>query len=329
MRCVIGGTFNYFHEGHRRLFSSCRKFSKITVGLTSNSYVRKHKIYPPFPYEKRLLNLKAALQKMKLLRRAEIVKIENEIGPAVKREFDTIVVGEEKLAVAEKINLLRKKNGTAPLKIISVPLVFSENLKKISCADIYERKIDLKGKLRKPIFIQAGTENPTKLRGASEALKLIFGRKFKMSSKSEKSNVSCQPFGRETFVGAKNRAVAAWKRADGSCDYSIGIESGIFQLYKNIWLDITVCCVYDGRRETYGTSLGFAVPDSVVEKIKKEKSDLEKALHEMSGVEKIGRKEGAFGYFSDGKMHRSWQVETAVASAFVPRIAEAKKGVKY
>jgi len=37
----------------------------------------------------------------------------------------------------------------------------------------------------------------------------------------------------------------------------------------------------------------------------------------------------ALGWFSNGAMHRSEQIEAAVACAFVPRLAQAKLGMRY
>jgi inosine/xanthosine triphosphatase len=106
------------------------------------------------------------------------------------------------------------------------------------------------------------------------------------------------------------------------------MESGLFELEEGIFVDITVCCVYDGEKESYGTGAGFAVPAWMARRIRG-KSDLTAVLREFSGIEDIGRKQGAVGWFSDGMLHRSLQVEQAVANAFVPRIAEAKKGIRY
>ena len=73
--CIIGGTFTYIHAGHARLLVECDEFSKITIGLTSDRYVRTHKIYPSFPYGRRLDGLKRNLAHNGLLARSTIVKI--------------------------------------------------------------------------------------------------------------------------------------------------------------------------------------------------------------------------------------------------------------
>lgn len=325
--CIIGGTFTYVHAGHGRLLAGCKKFSKVTIGLTSDSYVKRHKIYPSFPYAKRLAGLKNALEKAGLIGKSEICEIDNEgdVASALPGA-DTIIVTDETRLAAERINRMRKGNGLSALKIISVPLVFGEDLRKISCMDIYNGKCDLMGRRRTPIRFQAGTENPTKLLGAKRALLRVFGCRFTLAGHKEYSKVRAHPFNSETFTGARNRAHAAWTRAKGKCDYSLGIESGLFSLCPEMHMDITVCCVYDGKGETYGTGMGFVVPEGIVAEIKRNRSDLGKVMAQVAGIEKIGRKHGAIGHFSARVLHRSEQIEQAAACAFVPRIYCARVG---
>lgn len=342
--CIIGGTFTYVHAGHARILSECRKFRRITLGLTSDGYVRRHKIYPSFPYEKRLAGVRKALAGAGLLSRTEIIRIDDEAGGADKNaEADSIIVSGETLGAATRINRLRARRGLSQLKIISVPLAYGEDLRKISCQSIYEGKTDLRGRLKKPLRIQLATANPTKQKGAKRALERIFGSKFSVSSHAEESLVSAHPFNEETFDGARNRAHAAWERANGrargksgkraagkGCDYALGIESGLFSaMSRGMHIDITVCCIYDGKEESYGTGMGFVVPERIVRRIIAKKSDLSEALRELTGIEKIGWREGALGFFSDGIMHRKEQIEASVACAFVPRIARARKGMEY
>lgn len=349
--CIIGGTFTYVHAGHQELLLKAKRFSKITIGLTSDYYVREHKLYPSFPYAKRLKGLRSALKRHGILHKTEVKKIDDDVGFAGKHSFaDTIIVSEETERAAKWINEKRGKAGMQPLRIISVPLVFAENLKKISCAGIYDGKIDSQGKLESPIVFQAGTDNPTKLKGATDGLRRIFGKRIIVRGHRENSNVSMHPFNRETFTGARNRAHAAWKRAKGSsgkvggvrargnsgrgsangkCDYSIGMESGLFCLDEKTHMDITVCCVYDGEKESFGTSMGFLIPEYIVERIQRNRIDLSMAMEEIAGIEKIGRKEGALGYFSANALKRQQQVESCVSCAFVPRIARAKRRIEY
>ena len=317
------------------MLEKCRGFSRVTLGLTSDEYVRKHKIYPSFSYAKRLAGVKKALAKCGLLGRTGIIKIEDEAGGAdTNADANAIIVSEETEAAAGRINSMRKRLGLPLLKIISVPLAYGDDLRKISCQSIYEGKTDLLGRLKKPLRMQLATANPTKRKGAEAALRRIFSGKSSVSAHSEDSRVSAHPFNKETFDGARNRAHAAWKRVraktKSGCDYALGIESGLFSgMRRGMHIDITVCCIYDGKEESYGTGMGFVVPERIVKCIIAKKSDLSEALREITGIEKIGWREGALGWFSDGVLHRREQVEASVACAFVPRIARAKKGIEY
>jgi inosine/xanthosine triphosphatase len=312
------------------MLGECRKFRHIAIGLTSDGYVRRHKIYPSLPYEERRAGLERALSKYNLAGRTEIMQIGDEAGGAdTNRLADTIIVSGETLEAAGRINRLRRKNGLKPLAIISVPIAYGEDLKKISCQSIYEGKTDLEGKLLKPLLIQAGTDNPAKLKGTSLALRRIFGKKFVLRGCKVVSGVADHPFNSETFDGAANRARRAFASAGGKCDYSAGMESGLFTLRKGMHIDITACCIFDGKDETYGTGMGFVVPEKIAQRIKREKSDLTRVLEEMAGVKDVGRKHGAIGHFSAGVLHRSEQIEQSVLCAFVPRIARAKTGAEY
>jgi|GEM_PF-13624 len=323
--CILGGTFTCVHAGHLRLLSEARKFQGITLGLTSDAFVRRHKIYPSFPYEKRLAGLRRALAGMGMLGRTRIVKIVDEAGGADRiADAGAIIVSEETRGAAERINISRKRRGLPPLAIISVPLSYGGDLKKISCHSIYEGKTDPKGGLKKPVQIAVGTENPAKLRGARRALARIFGRKFALRAGKVKTGVADHPFNAETFAGAKNRAHAAWRKSKMKCDYSIGMESGLFTLYEGTHIDITACCVYDGKEETYGTGMGFVVPEDMARKIKENKSDLTKVLEEAVGLKDVGRKHGAIGHFSAGVLKRHEQIEQSVLCAFVPRLHRAR-----
>ncbi len=314
----------------------CTGFASITIGLTSDAYVKRHKIYPSLPFARRLAGLKAALKRHGLLSRTGIHCIGDEAGGAEKmRGLDAIIVSGETLPAAQRINAIRRKSRLPVLRIIAIPIAYGKDLKKISCQSIYEGKIDRNGRLLKPVAIQAGTDNPAKLKGAFAGLRKVFGLKFRLQGHSEHTGVPAHPFNQETFFGAKNRAHHAWMRANernganrkgngNGCGYSIGMESGLFELKKGVFIDITVCCAYDGKEETYGTGMGFVVPAEIARRIRSENSDLSVVLKEIAGIGGIGRKNGAIGYFSSGVLKRREQIEQAVVCAFVPRIARAK-----
>ncbi len=80
------------------------------------------------------------------------------------------------------------------------------------------------------------------------------------------SSVSAQPlsFG-EIVRGARERA----RRAFQDCDYSVGIEAGVFKVGP-VWprpFQITMACVFDGARESLGSGPFFELPASMLRKV--------------------------------------------------------------
>jgi inosine/xanthosine triphosphatase len=91
-----------------------------------------------------------------------------------------------------------------------------------------------------------------------------FFRKVKVVGVDVPSAVSGQPisFG-EIVKGARERA----RRAFRDCDYSVGIEAGVFKVGRVF--QITMACVFDGSREALGAGPFYEVPASLVRKIVK------------------------------------------------------------
>ncbi|MEM4335631.1 MAG: pantetheine-phosphate adenylyltransferase [Candidatus Anstonellales archaeon] len=142
--CVLGGTFNILHKGHEALFRRALLFDKIFIGITSDGFVRKNKIYPPTPFSKRKKEVERWFAKRN--RKIKTIKIEDVFGDTLEKEYDYIVVSEETLPNAEKINRMRKKLGKRQMGIVVVPLVLAYDGKKISALRIYKGEIDRSGR---------------------------------------------------------------------------------------------------------------------------------------------------------------------------------------
>jgi len=151
---VVGGTFDHLHKGHIALLS--RAFSEgkqVTIGLTSDAYVRQYKQNLPsvHPYEIRKKQLKSWLKKQGIFGRTTIVPIEDAYGSTAKQaDFDAIVVSQETEHVAKKINGLRTKRGLSPLAIIVVAMIPAEDMEAISSTRIRNGEIDHEGRLILP-----------------------------------------------------------------------------------------------------------------------------------------------------------------------------------
>ena len=115
------------------------------------------------------------------------------------------------------------------------------------------------------MIVVVGTANPMKIRATRKAFATFFG-KAKVTGVDVPSSVSPQPisFG-EIVRGARERARKAFR----DCDYSVGIEAGVFRVgpVSPRPFQITLACVFDGTREALGAGPFFEIPPSMVKKV--------------------------------------------------------------
>lgn len=142
--CVLGGTFNILHKGHEALLRRALLFDKIFIGITSDAFVKKHKIYPAVPFGKRKESVeKWFSRKNKIIK---IFRISDIFGNTLKKDYDYMIVSEETFPNAEKINSMRKKRGKKPIAIVVIPIVRAYDGKKLSAWRIHKGEIDRNGK---------------------------------------------------------------------------------------------------------------------------------------------------------------------------------------
>jgi inosine/xanthosine triphosphatase len=70
---------------------------------------------------------------------------------------------------------------------------------------------------------------------------------------------------------------------------------------------------------TLGAGPGFQHPAVVLDEVAKGQT-VGEALDRLAGVDNIGRKEGAIGFLTEGRLTREELTEAAVLMAMVPRI---------
>ena len=135
---------------------------------------------------------------------------------------------------------------------------------------------------------------------------------------SAPSGVDDQPMSlEETIRGAKNRA----KNAFVACDYSFGIESGLFEAPGSAtgYLEACVCAIFDGTNYHLGLSCGFEVPPALLSLILKEKMTLGDACYQ-SGIStntNLGSAEGLIGILSKNRINRKIYTQQAVMTALI------------
>jgi pantetheine-phosphate adenylyltransferase len=146
---IVGGTFEFLHDGHKELLRKAFSLGQVTIGLTSDEMANFSKKRQIIIFEERKTELEEFIKEEKA-NCAGIVKIEDIFGPSLCRNFDYIVVSPETYDTAIKINKEREKSmGRDPIKIIKIDFVLAEDGKPISSTRIYSGEIDKVGKLLK------------------------------------------------------------------------------------------------------------------------------------------------------------------------------------
>jgi len=154
-KVAVGGTFDELHKGHRRLLIKAFEVGeKVLIGLCTDEFVGKmDKPHMTAPYEVRLKELQAFLEKTRVSDKAEIIPLSDPYGNTLTDKcIEALVVSEETERIAMRINLRRREVQLPPLEIITISMVPAENYKPISTTRIRKGEIDREGHLLKKIF---------------------------------------------------------------------------------------------------------------------------------------------------------------------------------
>lgn len=147
-KVVIGGTFDFFHKGHRTFLNKAFGLGSVFIGLTSDKMAlktKKRKVQTFENREKELVNfIENSFEKDYI-----IGKIEDEFGPTLNEDFDYIVVSPETKITALRINEERRKIDREPIEIVQIEFVLADDGKPISSTRIFKREIDKEGRLLK------------------------------------------------------------------------------------------------------------------------------------------------------------------------------------
>ncbi len=151
-KVAVGGTFDKLHKGHKTLLSAAFDLGeRVVIGLTSDELVTKmSKPHKTAAFGDRKRELRMWLQIQGWGDRAEITPLFDAFGSSSKDpEIEALVVSLETEPNAEKINERRQKAGLAPLKIVAISMVPSQNCRPISTTLIRRGEMDREGRLLK------------------------------------------------------------------------------------------------------------------------------------------------------------------------------------
>ena len=161
--------------------------------------------------------------------------------------------------------------------------------------------------------VVSATTNPAKIQAIIRAFEEIFGAgSCHIEAIGVESGVPEQPFGsEETRAGARNR-VANARAAAPDADFWVAIEAGIDEGATFSWVVIE-------SREQRGEarSATLPLPAIILEKVRAGEA-LGPVMSQYTGIDEIGRKEGAIGVFTAGALTRSGVYHQAVILALSP-----------
>jgi len=151
-KVAVGGTFDELHRGHKALINKAFEIGeRVVIGLSSDAFVSKmSKPYKTATYDERRSELEAFLNDSGLVRRFEIVPLNDPYGQTMSLDgLEALVVSQETQRTADKINEKRQRAGLPLLEIITVDMIPAENLAPISTTRIRRGEIDRNGHMLK------------------------------------------------------------------------------------------------------------------------------------------------------------------------------------
>jgi inosine/xanthosine triphosphatase len=169
--------------------------------------------------------------------------------------------------------------------------------------------------------INVGSMNQTKIQAVIDGVKLypeifrdaeVGGVEVKIEEFGHPKNLQ------EIVDGAIDRAKQAFKE----CNYSFGIESGLFAVPRSQsgYMELQACAIYDGKKIYLGLAPAFEWPTKVTELLLGGTMDASKAFKELGFTEheKLGAvKGGNINLLTRGRLTREEQVKQSIIMAMI------------
>ena len=146
---ALGGTFDIIHIGHLILLQKAISISeKIIIGLTSDSFIAKTDKKIINNFEQRSENLEKIIHEKFPNCSFEIVKLDDDFGPAViEGNVDALVVSDETSKKGDILNTLRREQNLKPVELVIVPMKMASDGNRISSTRIRNSEIDSSGNI--------------------------------------------------------------------------------------------------------------------------------------------------------------------------------------
>ena len=142
-RCLVGGTFDRFHDGHKALLTIALDVAELVeVWITNDAMsFEKSQFIQSFEDRREAILIWAD-------ERITTHELEDNKGPApYRKDCDGIICTPETLGNCQSINEIRLNNGLTPLEIIEAPYSMDDSGGIISSSRIRAGLINCEGKL--------------------------------------------------------------------------------------------------------------------------------------------------------------------------------------
>lgn len=152
---IVGGTFDRFHKGHRKLLATAfAQSEKVTIGITTEGMFKNKEFAEAIQdYDDREQSVSHFLSEEGFADRATRIPINDIYGNSlVDKNIDAIFVTVDTKPNAHKINDARKLKNWDPLEIVTVPFVLGEDNEIISSERIRKGTIDREGNSYMQLF---------------------------------------------------------------------------------------------------------------------------------------------------------------------------------
>jgi pantetheine-phosphate adenylyltransferase len=139
---AVGGTFDKFHDGHKKLLSTAFELgNEVEIGVTSDAFGGLKGDIDSC--KERMSNLKAFFSDKSNF---VVVPLEDPYGTTIfDADFEAIVVSEETEPTAVEINKIRVSKGMKPMDIVVVSFVLAYDGNPISSTRIRSGEINQSG----------------------------------------------------------------------------------------------------------------------------------------------------------------------------------------
>ncbi len=141
-KVAVGGTFDKFHDGHKKLLSTAFEIGEsIEIGVTSDEFGGLKGDIDSC--EERMGNLKSFFSDKSNF---VVIPLNDPYGTTIfDPDFEAIVVSEETEPTAVKINEIRVSKGMDPIDIVVVSFVLAYDGNPISSTRIRRGEINQNG----------------------------------------------------------------------------------------------------------------------------------------------------------------------------------------